>query len=50
MFMWLTSENEGDSKDNKEAAVETDTKGRPGQSRLNQREEYRKNIQNDLLI
>lgn len=38
MFIGLTSENKGNGENDKEAAVETDTKGCPSQSRLNQTE------------
>lgn len=36
MYMWLTRENEGYCKNDKEATEETDTESCPGQSRLSQ--------------
>lgn len=38
LFTRLTSEYEGDGEDDKEATVETDTEGCPGQSGLNEAE------------
>lgn len=46
--MRLTGENEGDGENDKEATVETNTKSRPGQSRLNQAE--RKTEKNPFII
>lgn len=42
LFVRPTGENEGDGENNKEAAVETNAEGGPGQSRLKDAEEKTK--------